>query len=662
MTEKRHHRIAALFKSGGQLAKGIETFEYRDGQVELVNAIGHTIEEKSHLIAEAGTGIGKTFAYLLPALSTDKKTLVSTATKHLQEQVFFKDLPIIEKIMGKNIATCLLKGRGNYFCHYRFHDFLKTASALNKKHHRIIGNIQSWSEKTLSGDLAEIAEFSAEDIGMQKRITSTTDNCLSGECPYFDSCFVQKNREKAKKSDLIITNHALLMSDITLKEAGFAEILPDVGIVIIDEAHHLPTVATQAFAEKISASQLKELARDALQVYQNDANDCPEFREYTEHLLTAVDNLVMSLAAQQEKGQIALSELRQLPHPYRCFQQLMLAFKPFLHSLTDLSVRTDNLKHIYERAQTTALRIKHIFQSPDVNISNDNQPENAIMSQSVALLDWGDDFFSASRLPIHLGSRFTQTMQTYADSWIFVSATLSVDRSFDFFQTALGLFSDIDTCIIHSPFNYSDNMAIHIPKNLPEPNQTGFVEAMIDEVLPLIEKTQGRTFMLFTSYKNLHQAKVLFADSNFNVFVQGDLPKSQLIDAFIKADNAVLLGTVSFWEGVDVHGDKLCCVIIDKIPFPSPSDPMLAEQARFFNKQGKNAFTHCYVARAATLLKQGAGRLIRSHQDKGILIFCDKRIVNKSYGRQLMQSLPPAALLDKQALLNFIEDKLKPWH
>ncbi len=685
--------ITALFQQGGGLSDTLSHFELRAGQVTLVKAIERAIHHKQHLLAEAGTGIGKTFAYLLPTLGAKKQVFVSTATKHLQEQIFFKDIPIIEKVLNRRVSACLLKGRSNYFCHYHFDDFSKTSMGMNRALKGKMQRIRAWSEQTLSGDLAEIAEFTASEQGIQKRITSTTENCLSKDCPYFDDCFVQKVREKARQSEVVVVNHALLMADIVLKEEGFAEILPDVDVVVIDEAHHLPKIATQAFADHVSAGQLMDLARDTRHLYRQEANDMRDFDEVPAQLLSAVQAFNKALSAQQPQGQIQLGELKQLPEAYRAFQQLMQAIKPLLEGLAELAERSDELAHLYARAQAMANRIRHIFtapqnrqphqpnegaseKSPKPNKPNDSATGSTAdsatadsttdtatdsaekPSASVALLEWGEDYFRASRLPIELDGRFRQVMNYYADSWLFVSATLALGQSFQHFSLSLGLPADIETLIVQSPYDYEKHAVIHVPPQLPVPTAEGFVDALIDEVLPIIEQTRGRTFMLFTSYKNLQLASKRLQDSTFNLFVQGEQPKSQLIDAFIKSDNAILLGTVSFWEGVDVHGEKLCCVVIDKIPFPSPADPIIAEQSRYLEEQGKNSFVHCYIPQAATLLKQGAGRLIRSQRDKGVLIFGDVRLLRKSYGKQLLDVLPPANRVNREGLEAFVAREL----
>ncbi len=683
---KNSSRITSLFKQGGGLSGTLSHFELREGQVELVKAIEKAINNKNHLVAEAGTGIGKTFAYLLPTLGNKKKVFVSTATKHLQEQIFFKDIPIIEEVLGRRVSSCLLKGRSNYFCHYRFNEFFQTSMGMNKALKKKVSKIRDWSEKTLSGDLSEIAEFTEDDIGIQKRITSTTENCLSRDCPYLDDCFVQKVREKAKKSEVVVVNHALLMADIVLKETGFAEILPDVDVVVIDEAHHLPKVATQAFADQITSGQLMDLARDARQIYRQDAGDVPDFDNTPDGLIAAVQNFCAELNKQQKEGQVKLGELKALPDAYKAFQKMMLAVKPLLEGLSQLAERSDDLEHIHIRAVAMANRIRHIFAPPQAtpvvdNAKGDQSKENKgekkdkelagqganqdgqgtsqdKIPASVALLEWGDGYFRASRLPIELDGRFRQAMSYYADSWLFVSATLALGESFQHFNISLGLPMAIETLIVQSPYDYQKNAVIHVLPQLPAPNFDGFVDALVDSVLPIIEKTRGRTFMLFTSYRNLRQATERMEETDFNIFVQGDMPKSQLIDAFIKSDNAVLLGTVSFWEGVDVHGEKLCCVIIDKIPFPSPADPIIAEQSRYLEEQGKNSFVHCYIPQAATLLKQGAGRLIRSRRDKGVLIFGDTRLIRKSYGKQLLNALPPASHVNREGLEAFIEREL----
>ncbi len=666
MTQSK--KVSAFFQQGGGLSDTLSHFELREGQVQLVDAIETAIENRQHLIAEAGTGIGKTFSYLLPALFNQKQVFVSTATKHLQDQIFFKDLPIIEKAIGRKVSACLLKGRSNYFCHYRYETFFQSAFKLTKRQSEQSAKLLSWSKKTTSGDLSEVTDFIDEDQAFQKKISSTAENCLAGECPYFDECFVQKVRERAKKSEVVIVNHALLMADIVLKQTGFAEILPEVDVVVIDEAHHLPKIATQAFAQQISANQLVELAKDSRQAYLKEAGDIAGFEDTIEHLLLAIREFREALAEDVSEGQIQLGQLKQLKKPYQQFKLLMQAFAQYLQAMEILVARSAELNSLYERSQEMAERIKMIFMPAEASTPSESESQNdgtkseieplTTVQQSVAILEWREDYFCASRLPIHLGYRFRDIMSAYADSWIFVSATLSVGASFNFFINALGLPSDLPTLIVDSPFDYPNHAVIHVLADLPNPNAPDFVKSLVKASLPILRKTKGRAFMLFTSYRNLHEAAERMADSEFRLFVQGDMPKAQLIEAFINSDNSVLMGTVSFWEGVDVAGEQLSCVIIDKIPFPSPADPIIAEQARFVERQGGNAFASCYIPKAATLLKQGAGRLIRSHHDKGVLVFGDNRLIHKGYGKQLIKAMPPAKQVNREDLFSFIEKKL----
>ncbi len=648
--------VKNLFLKGGSLSDALSHFELREGQVELSNAINQAITDKQHLIAEAGTGIGKTFSYLLPAMQQKKHTFVSTATKHLQDQIFFKDIPTVEKVLNRKLSSCLLKGRSNYLCHERFFNLSSAGFKLTAKQLRKINSINDWLEKTNSGDLSEVSVFDDSDAGLLKGITSNTDNCLGSECDYFKKCFLQKAREKAKKSEIVIVNHSLLMADIVLKETGFAEILPDVEVLIIDEAHHLAKVASSAFAEQISSNQLSELARDTKKAYQESGiikNDgtllsalkqTDDFTKELDKFIKLPEKLATNMF--DDSGQILLSKIKTKKKTYTAFKNLMKAFKSILDKLEELSKKDQELENINERAIILSNKIKTIFQS--------NAKET--LEQSVALFYWSDKYFNASKTPVHLGNRFQEIMDCYSDSWIFVSATLTVNGDFSYYKQELGLSDDIKTLNAASPFDYENNSAYHILENLPDPRQDDFTNQLIEEVKPIIKAIKGRTFILFTSYKALNLAADLLEGSEFNLFVQGDLPKAQLIDSFIKSENAILLGTVSFWEGVDVQGEKLSCVIIDKIPFPSPKDPIISEQMKYFERQGKNSFAHCFIPHATTLLKQGVGRLIRSKTDKGILVLGDSRLKTKFYGKQLINSLPNSKQMNLNELFDFIKE------
>lgn len=639
--------VERYFKENGKLAEIIPHYAPRQGQIDLANAIDDCIQDGQHLIAEAGTGIGKTFSYLIPSLADDKSVLVSTATKHLQEQLFFKDMPLVEKLFDKKFSVCLLKGRANYLCLLRYKNLLDSQQPLTKKQLKILKKIEDWQDKTLFGDLSEVVVFSEEDSYFQKKITSTVDNCLGSDCAYFNDCFVQKIREKAKKSQIVIVNHALLFADALLKQTGFAEILPSVDVVIVDEAHQLPQIASQAFSEQLTSRQIFDFI-----------DDCKD--DISDTLLTALDTLEEAIKTfikhlPKEQAQMPLIGIKHSKPLHQALKDWLTAFKVVIDEVDNLAEENADFQAMATRLDGLATLIKAIFNHKQQDNKQDNMPA------SVGILKWQDNYFYAIRSPIHLQDQFRDVLLEYADSWIFTSATLTVDKSFEYFTEQLGLPNTISTLQVNSPFDYQNQSRMHILQGLPDPRNAQFTQQFAAACLPILQACQGRAFLLFTSFKALYEAADFFAENgDFNLFVQGDLPKSQLIDSFLKADNALLLGTISFWEGVDVQGEALSCVMIDKIPFISPEDPLIKEQIRYLENKGQNSFASFFIPKAATLLKQGAGRLIRSIHDKGVLVLGDRRLVDKSYGQQLLRSIPPMPQVNYNELMQFIEHELHP--
>lgn len=644
--------IDSYFSATGRLAEIIPQYAPRQGQIELAERIDDSICNSQHLIAEAGTGIGKTFSYLIPSLARDKSVLISTATKHLQEQLYFKDMPLVEAVFAKKFTVCLLKGRSNYLCIQRYQDLLASQQPLTKKHLGYLKKIENWCDSTLSGDLSEIIVFAENDIPLQKKITSTVDNCLGSDCAHFNDCFVQKVREQAKQSQVVIVNHALLFADALLKQTGFAEILPSVDVVIIDEAHQLPQIASQAFSEQLTSRQFYDFIEDCKAI--KTAANISELYDALTELETALQAFIQLLP--KEQSQMPLIAIKHSKPLHEALKGWLTALKSVIDACENVAKEDSEFKTMLSRLETLTDLIKAIFNHKRDDENTDKSSDTLF---SVGILRWQDSYFFAIRSPIHLGNQFSDILQDYADSWIFTSATLTVDKSFNYFIEQLGLPNDIDTLQVGSPFDYATQSRMHVLENLPDPRHTDFTQQFVKAALPVLTACQGRAFLLFTSFKALYEAADFFEENgSFNLFVQGDLPKSQLIDSFLKADNALLLGTISFWEGVDIQGDALSCVMIDKIPFTTPDDPLIKEQVRYLENKGLNSFANFFIPRAATLLKQGAGRLIRSIHDQGVLVFGDRRLLEKNYGNQLLRSIPPIPQVTYNELIEFINSTL----
>lgn len=688
-----------IFSAGGKLARHLSGFELREGQQQLARAISKAISKEKHLVAEAGTGIGKTFAYLLPALAAGKTLLVSTATKHLQSQIYIKDLPQVEKILGRRINAHLLKGRSNYLCHYRFYEY--EAAHTEGAFKSVLAEIRSWLETTRQGDLAEVLPERPEYMPLRRGITSTSDNCFASYCPHFEDCFFKKSRDEAKHAEVLIVNHSLLLAYMSLSETGLGSNLPKMDVAVVDEAHHLSQIAIEAFADQVTSTQLFDLVKDLKNESIVQAGVVGNLDALTEDFRAAISRFNMALLAISDSGEIYLEALKTHAAAYQAFQQLMQAFHGLLQQLAVVEGNSE-LAQLRDRTRQFAQVIRQIFapqkaqamaeaassegddevadksinKTTNKTVEQPSHPENSANSTiddahndevaksyqqapTVALLGWGEQGFYATRLPIYLDGRFYQRLTAYAKSWIFVSATMAIGDDFRYFITSLGLPSSIETCMVPSPFDYPNHAVLYVPETDNDPNDPAFIPKLLKKALPALRANKGRAFLLFSSYKNLEKARqFLKRYKGFKLFVQGDQPKIQLIDAFKKTERALLLGTMSFWEGVDIPGRQLSFVLIDKIPFPSPDDPFIREQVRYLKAQGRDAFFQCSLSPAAMRLKQGVGRLIRRQDDKGVLFLGDGRLLQKSYGQVLLSALPRATRVDAHDLITFIETQL----
>jgi ATP-dependent DNA helicase DinG len=615
--------LEAFFSNGGALSRVIARHHTRVAQVEMAQAIAHAIDENRHLIAEAGTGIGKTFAYLVPAILSGKKVIISTGTKNLQDQLFNKDLPVIRKAIKVPFIAALLKGRSNYLCSYRLQNSLTSTLGFNKEDAAALAKIKSWSKRTQTGDISEMSEV-AEADPVWYQATSTVENCLGQDCPDYAECFLVKARKKAQECEILVVNHHLLCADWSIRDSGFGELLPDAQVVIIDEAHQLAETASNFLGINVGGKQLTDLANDALVEYYKDATDIPALRTACEDLEHEFKDLRLAFGIELKRG-----EWKEIENNPKIIGGLN-AVKEQLQRLSDqlelASVKTKGLESCFKRTDELLQQLKIIM--------DDNS------GKWIRWYEMHRKTFTLSRTPLDIAAEFRSFMQQHKAVWIFTSATLSVANTFDHFANNLGL-DKASSESWGSPFDYSSQSLFYHPKYLPQPNDPGFIRVIVDFALPVLQASKGRAFFLFTSHRALRQAAELLKDKiDYPLLVQGSRPKAQLLDQFKKAGNAVLLGTSSFWEGVDVRGEALSCVIIDKLPFSSPGDPVLKARLEAMTQQGRNPFFEHQLPAAVIALRQGIGRLIRDVTDRGVLMVCDPRLLKRSYGQIFLDSVP----------------------
>ncbi|MHB1947743.1 MAG: ATP-dependent DNA helicase [Gammaproteobacteria bacterium] len=632
------HQSIDILGESGLLKKAITGFTPRSSQQEMAKAVERSIECQASLVVEAGTGTGKTFAYLIPAFLSQKKTIISTGTKNLQDQLFFKDIPIIKKILSFPLKVVLLKGRANYLCHYRLTNSREDGRFASRQQIAQLQEIIEWSGVTQSGDIAELKEI-PEDSGIWPYVTSTADNCLNQDCEFYNKCHVVKARQEALAADIVVVNHHLFFADMALQEEGFGELLPGADVIIFDEAHHLPEIASQFFSTYITGRQLTEFARDTESEGLQHAQDMAEIGGATTQLQIAVQDMRAALG----------TESRRSPWPQAlsgalndAIENIKTRLQRIEEILKPIIVRSKGLENCWRRAAQLIERFNFLTgQTPEDNI---HWYETHIQS------------FTLQLTPMIVAEYFKAFMNQKKRAWIFTSATLTVKNSFQLFVDTMGLEKALQLQL-KSPFDYQQQALLYVPRGLPDPRAKHYVEKLIEAVIPVLEVTQGRAFILFTSYRALELAAELLKDAlPFPLLLQGSMPKRELIEQFKSLGNAILLGTSSFWYGVDVRGDALSCVIIDKLPFAAPEDPILQARIQMLRKQGIDPFQTYQLPQAVLTLKQGAGRLIRDNQDRGVLMICDPRLVGNRYGEVFLQSLPE---MRRTRDLNNVKDFIK---
>ncbi|WP_426662996.1 ATP-dependent DNA helicase [Rhodanobacter aciditrophus] len=616
--------VAALLGAEGPFARELPNFVPRAAQQAMAAAVAEAIAGRETLIAEAGTGTGKTYAYLVPALRSGERVIVSTGTKALQDQLYFRDLPKVVGVLGARLKTALLKGRANYLCLYRLDQTVREGASFDRAQAAQLATIRAWSARTRRGDRMELAEV-PEESPLWPRVTSTPENCLGVECPFYDDCHVVKARREAQEAQLVVVNHHLLFADLALKQEGFGEILPGAAAFVLDEAHQVPELAGQFFSQSVSARQLAELAQDALRECSGVTGAIGLLLEPVEALQDALRRLRLAMEPLPPRGAFgALEAVAAVREGLRELGELLATLADLLASQAE---RSRGLANAHERAALLAERLERIL---------DQDSERDVR--------WFELFprgFALHATPLDLAAPLRAMRERSEAAWVFTSATLSVAGQFDHFARQLGL-DEPRTLALESPFDYARQALCYLPEGLPDPAARDYTERVLDAVLPVLQASNGRAFLLFTSHRALRRAAELLATRvPWPLFVQGTAPRHQLLEEFRHSGHGVLLGAASFWEGVDVVGDALGVVVIDKLPFAAPDDPVLAARLEALEQQGINPFMGWQVPAAAIALKQGAGRLIRSITDRGVLVLCDPRITGKGYGRLFLASLPP---------------------
>jgi len=619
----RQQSARELLGPDGPFVHEVPNFVPRDCQQDMAEAVEAAIADGSSLIAEAGTGTGKTFAYLVPALLSGKRVIVSTGTKTLQDQLFHRDLPRVREVLGARLRSSLLKGRANYLCLYRLDQTARDGLFTSREQVAQLQAIRAWSQRTAGGDRGEFGDV-PEDSPLWPRVTSTAENCLGAECPLFADCFVVKARRAAQEADLVVVNHHLLFADLAIKHEGFGEILPGAHAFILDEAHQIPELAGQFFSTSVTARQLTELASDALVECGEVSGALAALREPVEAIAPVVKRVRLALDALPAKG--SFSAIEGSAKAAEELHALDEASRKLAAALAGQAERSQGLANACARAEALCQRLHDVLDGG--------------ANGAVHWYELSPHGFAFHATPLDLAPPLRSLRQHSQASWIYTSATLSVAGEFHHFSRQLGL-EDPAAISLPSPFDYARQALAYLPKGLPDPNAPDYTERVIALARPVLEAARGRTFILFTSHRALRRAAELLTDLPYPLFVQGTAPRHQLLTEFRESGNGVLLGAASFWEGVDVAGEALSCVIIDKLPFAAPDDPVLEARLSALRESGGNPFFDWQVPAAVIALKQGAGRLIRDVGDRGVLMLCDPRLTTRAYGRLFLKSLPP---------------------
>lgn len=610
----------------------LDNYRPRVQQQLMADQINQAIKQNYDLICEAGTGTGKTLAYLLPLILSRQKAIVSTATKHLQDQLYQKDLPAILNALGLAYKVMVLKGRSNYLCLYRLE--LIRHETRNKQWARQIEQIRTWEKKTQYGDINELPDIE-EHSGLRLWITSTTDNCLGQSCEFYDKCYLLKNRKLAMEAELVITNHHLLLADMVIRNTHFGELLPLADVIVFDEAHQLPELATHSFSQHLGMRHFRELVGDIKSTLLLEVKDQKMSQKHKQAIIKDAERLFkvvqdIYLLFPSANKRMDWQQAIQQANFSKQMSKLLERMQTLLEVLENIKQESSELDHIYQRAQK-----QYDFLEQYMSTSSAN---------NIRWFETTKQHFIMHQTPANIAEVFQAHIQTYHATHIFTSATLAVKDDFSHFATQLGL-SESESHQFDSPFNYEQQTRLYVPLDLPLPSEPDFKSSFISLVYELLSYSKGHAFLLFTTHQMLSQVKeILTRTIEYPLFVQGDMPRAEMMKRFRQTQNAVLLGTSSFWEGVDICGKALRLVIIDKLPFAPPDDPIMQARLKHIEEQGANPFMDYQLPQAVIALKQGVGRLIRDINDYGVCVICDKRIQTKAYGKTIQKSLPPMPL------------------
>lgn len=616
----------------GPLAENIKGFEAREAQIEMARAIEACISDKTTLIAESGTGTGKTFAYLIPAILSEKTTIVSTGTKHLQEQLFHRDIPSVLKNLELSAKVALLKGRSNYLCLHRAALARTDSRRLDRQTLEDLNAVSEWIPRTSTGDIGDLIDV-PEDSRVWSTVTSTADNCIGNNCSYFEDCFVNKARKQAVESDVVVINHHLFFADKALKEDGFGSLLPEVHTVIFDEAHQIPDVASNFLGSSFSSWQVMELVSDVKIAELKEKSLIKNLIPKADELDKSVADFRLGLGLDERR--VAWDDLLyEIPNLPKKLDGLVSLLEEFCEILEESSVAGEALSRCYERG--LELRDACVKLSTEI-----------VDMEVVRWVEVSRRTFRIHETPLDVGQELSSFFGNNAQARVFTSATLSVNGNFEHFKQLVGVGPNHRVGSWESPFDYFNQAVLYVPEGLPAPKDDSFADVFFERVFPVVDASEGATFVLFTSFRLMQHFEQRLKEAveegraqHFEVLMQGDTSKRELIRAFTEKPRSVLLGTMSFWEGVDVPGDDLKCVVIDKLPFESPFDPVIKARLKSIQELGSNPFMSYQVPRAVITLRQGAGRLIRSASDKGVLMICDSRLRTTHYGKVFLNSLP----------------------
>jgi len=645
MDVQKKSPIDEFFSPQGPLNDCLDNYQLREEQVEMAKSVSHAIAKKESLVVEAGTGVGKTFAYLYPALLRGGKVVISTATKNLQDQLFFSDIPKIREALKISVKVNILKGRSNYICKLRMENTNQEGLFFNKDDAKYLHSIKAFSDSSDTGEISEISKI-PENSSIWPLVTSTKENCLGQDCEFYKDCFLVKARKEALESEVLIVNHHLFFADFVLKDAELSEILPKANTVIFDEAHQVPLVASFFLGQFISSSQIINLIQDCQQSFIK----YPDTLKILDTLALELQDNIFELKKliSSSSARLNIDHLQDYDSFKKSYESLIEKLNLLESVLSKHSEENAELQKLFDRSSELNIKINSWLRGDDQN--------------SIYWLEVFARTIQFNATPISVAEQFKKFQDKAESAWIFTSATLAINGSFDHFTNLLGL-ENSKTHYLKSPFNFSENAFLYVPKEMPDPKDELFNIVLVKRAIPLIKASKGRAFILATSLKSMEEISALLKDEfeknqiKYPVLTQGDGPKSDLLNQFKKHGNAVLIGSLSFWEGIDVRGPMLSLVMIDKLPFQSPGDPVFESKIKLLSEEGKNAFISMQLPEAIIKLKQGVGRLIRDDYDKGVMVICDKRIIDKSYGIKIWKSLPPfKRTRNENAIINFLEE------